>query len=451
MPTNEAVAGDVAVKRASIFGGLALVAFLVGCGPGPDVILPGERLDIRDGSEGAAAEAEQGTRPITLPGQDQITSWSHRAGSAIHRAPHARLNDTLSLAFSSSIGEGNGRRARITADPVSDGARIFTLDARAGVMATSTGGASLWSRDLTPVSDNTRDASGGGLAVSGGVLYVTTGFGELTALNAETGAEIWTQDLDAPGGSAPTVRGDLVYVVSRDSTAWAVEASTGRIRWTLQGTPSETNFGGGAGAAVTEDLAIFPMPSGEVLAAFAQGGLRRWSSIVTGQRRGRAAATISDIAGDPVVAGDRVYVGNVSGRVAALNIANGERIWTATEGTVSPVVPAGGSVFLINDLGELIRMDADTGAVIWRSALPQAEQRRGLFSRTADGFAHYGPILAGGRLVVASSDGALRFFDPVSGSLSAEAELPGGAASHPIIVGGALYVVSQRGDLLAFR
>lgn len=441
------------MKVASIFGALAVVALLAGCGGGPDIVLPGERLDIRDGmaSGDAAAEATDSRQPISLPAQQQIATWTHRAGSPTHLAPHASLNDGLSLAFSARIGEGNGRRARITADPVSDGARVFTLDARAQVTATSLSGATLWSRDLTPVSDNARDASGGGLAVSGGQLFVTTGFGELTALDAESGAELWSQDLNAPGGSAPTVRGDLVYVVSRDSTAWAVETTNGRIRWTLQGTPSETNFGGGAGAAVTGDLAIFPLPSGEVLAAFPEGGLRRWSSIVTGQRKGRAAATISDIGGDPVIAGERVYVGNVSGRVAALNTANGDRIWTATEGTVSPVVPVGGSVFLINDLGELVRLDADAGAVIWRTPLPRPEEKRGLFGRTAEGFAHYGPILAGGRLVVASSDGALRFFDPVSGALSAQTELPGGAASHPIVVAGGLYVVSQRGDLLAFR
>ncbi len=32
-------------------------------------------------------------------------------------------------------------------------------------------------------------------------------------------------------------------------------------------------------------------------------------------------------------------------------------------------------------------------------------------------YAHYGPVLAGGRLVVASSDGLLRFFSPTDGSL----------------------------------
>jgi outer membrane protein assembly factor BamB len=66
-------------------------------------------------------------------------------------------------------------------------------------------------------------------------------------------------------------------------------------------------------------------------------------------------------------------------------------------------------------------------------------------------FAHHGPVLAGGRLWVASSDGALRGFDPASGALVARAEIPGGGASRPIAFGDALYVVGRGGDLHAFR
>jgi len=52
---------------------------------------------------------------------------------------------------------------------------------------------------------------------------------------------------------------------------------------------------------------------------------------------------------------------------------------------------------------------------------------------------------------VASSDGALRQFDPANGALLAQSELPGGAASNPVVANGTLYVVTKRGQLLAFR
>jgi outer membrane protein assembly factor BamB len=103
----------------------------------------------------------------------------------------------------------------------------------------------------------------------------------------------------------------------------------------------------------------------------------------------------------------------------------------------------------VNDLNQLVRLDNRDGSVIWRVALPDLIERRAGKSRAA--VAHYGPILAGGRLIVASSDGLIRQFDPVSGAMVGQIELSGGAASAPVVAGNTLYVVSKNGQLLAFR
>ena len=167
-------------------------------------------------------------------------------------------------------------------------------------------------------------------------------------------------------------------------------------------------------------------------------------------RIGQAASRISDIAGDPVIDGGRVYVGNISGGLVALDAFSGERIWTATEGAVSPVWPTGGSVFLVNDLNQLVRLDASDGSVIWRVQLPEFFDT-GTFRSKRTVFAHYGPVLAGGRLIVASSDGQVREFSPTSGALIGATALDGGAASNPVVASGTLYVVTKAGQLVAFR
>ncbi|MCF2903486.1 PQQ-binding-like beta-propeller repeat protein [Octadecabacter sp. CECT 8868] len=429
------------------FAALAVVGLLSACGE-KDIILPGERLDIRGDLVDANAFVNQAL-PVSLGATTANADWTHRNGGPTHRIAHPALSTTLAPVFSTNIGQGNTRRLRITADPIVASGRIFTLDAESQVVATSTAGESLWSRSLKPDTDNARDASGGGLAAAGSVILATTGFGEVVALDGATGGEIWRQDLDAPGTSAPTIVGDLAYVVARDGRAWAIELGSGRVRWTVSTTAPTANFSGGAGAAVNSDVAIFPFPTGEVLAAFPEGGLRRWSTVVSGQRPGSAASNVSDIAGDPVIDGNRVYVGNVSGRVVALEIANGDRLWTATEGAVGPVWPAGGSVFLVNDIGELVRLDADTGEAIWRVEMPGFVENRERRQKTR--FAHYGPIIAGNRLIVASGDGLIRQFDPASGALVGTIEIAGGAASNPIVANGTLYVVSARGQLVAFR
>ncbi len=423
---------------------LAALALLTACGEREGPPLPGERLALRSGTfQNAVPQA--GPRALLLPAPEANADWTHRGGAPDHALGHVALGGSLQPLFSVPIGEGNSRRARITGEPVVAGGRVFALDARDTVTALSTGGAALWSRSVLPVADQPTDASGGGLASDGASVFVSTGYGRVTALDAATGTPRWTQDLDAPGSSSPTILGEIVLIVARDGRAWALEAATGRIRWTEASIPTASTWAGGAGAAARDGLVVVPFPSGEVLGVFPEGGLRRWETIVAGNRPGSAASfAATDIGGDPVLEGGTVYVGTYSGRLAALSADTGETLWAIPEGAASPAVPAGDSLFLVNDVNDLLRVDAATGGVIWRTDLPEAQQRRGVT-------AHIGPILAGGRLIVASSDGALRQFDPATGASLGDVALASGAASAPVVAGGVLYVVTEDGRLNAFR
>lgn len=428
---------------------VAVLAALAGCG-GRETILPGERLNIRDGMPSAPTATANQSLPVPLPAAVTNAAWTHRGGEADHGAVNPALGAALQPLFLVPIGEGNSRQARITADPVVADGRIFAMDARSIVTAVSPAGAVLWQADLTPRSDVRDDASGGGLATDGATVYVATGYGRLHALDAATGAERWVQDLNAPAVSAPTVSGGLVYIVGRDSRAWALEADSGRIRWQAAGTPAVSTFSGGAGVAVGGGMAVVPFPSGEVTASFAEGGLRRWGQVIAGSRPGQAGGiSATDIAGDPVIDGATVYVANAGGRIAAIDLDTGDRIWTATEGASGAFQVAGGSVFLVNDINELVRLSAADGLVIWRVPLPGYVSDRE--NRRAERFVHYGPVIAGGRLIVASSDGVIRAFDPANGAALSETALPGGAASAPAVAGGALYVITRDGQLAAFR
>ncbi len=429
-------------------GVLALVLLaLAACGE-REAILAGERLDLR--AEPGARTAPEGSRPIALASPRDNAAWTHTNGTPEHRIVHPALGPLRGLLWSAEIGVGDTRKHRVTAPPVVAGGRIFTLDALAGVAAHDLSGRALWAANLTPPTDEPTDASGGGLAYADGSLYVTTAFGQLAALDAATGRLRWVQRLGAAATGTPTARGGLVYAVGRDGTGWAVEAATGRIAWQIAGLPDSPGFVGPAGPAVSERLAVFPFSSGEVLAVFREGGAPAWRASVTGDRVGSALAAFGDITGDPVFADEgRLYVGNATGRVVALDALTGERLWTADEGALGPVWPAGDSVFLVSDASRLVRLDAATGAVVWAKDLPGFTRRRP--ARRKAVYEHYGPVLAGGRLLVASSDGLLRSFDPVDGELVGAVAIPGGASTPPVVVGRTLYVVTSEGRLLAYR
>ncbi|MDX2484094.1 MAG: PQQ-binding-like beta-propeller repeat protein [Pseudodonghicola sp.] len=434
--------------------GLALlggaVLFLAGCSE-PEVILPGERENIRpiSGERQVSDFSGNVSRAIRLPQQTSNASWAQGQGTPSARISHPALSAAPHLAWSTAIGAGDSLRQRITADPVVANGLIYTLDAAARVSAVTRDGAVAWSADLTPPQDDDTQATGGGLAYSDGTLYISSGFGLLTALDASTGKQRWQQKLEATGSGQPTVYQGIIYLVAGDDTGWAVYAKDGRIAWQASATPSVTNVLGAPAPAVTPDMAIFAFGSGDLMASFRRGGLRRWYASVAGRRKGRAQALIMDVTGSPVVVGNRVYAGNHAGRTVAYELDTGDRIWTAQEGALGPLQPAGDSVFAVTDRNQLVRLDSRDGSTVWAVDLPDflkdSSKKRGAV------YANYGPILAGGRIVVASNDGYLRFFDPKDGSLAASAQVPGGATTAPVVAGNTLYVVSATGELHAFR
>lgn len=416
----------------------------------PEKILPGVREDVRPAEESnASAEVVNTSRSINLASQSANQNWPQSFGTEAYRVSHAALGSAAQRVWSTSIGQGDSRRQRITASPVVGGGLIYTLDSAAQVSALTSAGAIAWSVDLTPTSDKQEDATGGGLAYNDGVLYVSSGFGLLTAMDAANGQIRWQQELEATGSGMPLVRDGLLYVVAGDDTGWAVHTDDGRIAWQISGTPSVGNVLGAPAPVLTSDLAIFAFGSGDLTATFRKGGLRRWTASVAGQRTGSAAALIGDVTGSPVASGSRIFAGNHSGRTVAFDSTSGERLWTLKEGALGPVWPAGDSVFLVSDRNQLLRVSASDGTPIWAVDLPGFVDDRS--KKRGPVYVHYGPILAGGRIVVASNDGYLRFFKPEDGALIGTTEVPNGASSAPVVAGQTLYVIGSKGQLHAFR
>ena len=449
-------------RRGALALASAAVLALAACSD-REVRLPGERFSIdvplsatlptADGAVPARAlsdpSAGDAPQAISLPAPTRLGTWTSRGYNSFNRVPHAALAGNLTNVWTADIGRGNTRRNRITADPVAADGRIFTMDSRAGVVATSiTNGGRLWDTDLQPGFDRDGAVSGGGLALGGGRLYASTGFGELVAMDPASGQVLWRQRLDA-GIGAPTYVNGIVYIVSRNNQAWSINAENGRIDYQIPSLDAESVLPGGAAPAVGNGLIVFPFGSGELMGVSQSTGTQRWSLTVAGNRGGFAYSAINDITGDPVIAGGRIYAGNQSGRVVAIDPALGSRIWTAEEGAYSPVLVTGADLFFVSDRNELIRLSSSAGNRIWGTPLPLYVNDRERRRRAV--FTHYGPILAGGRLILASGDGNIRLFSPESGQLVGAVELRDGAAAHPIVVNDILLVVTEDGELQAFR
>lgn len=456
------------MKQAKAIRNLALLAALAAAAAGcskPEEILVGLREDLRSpgydvtdpnavaAAAGRAAEeaapVANASVPVNLGPVSNVTSWTHRGGSASHLLPHAALSAQPAVLWSARIGQGNERKFRLTAEPVSDGSRLYTMDSHAQVVATSTAGATLWSADLTGPGERAGSSASGGLALGDGKLFATTGAGELIALDPASGAVLWRQKFPSSVQGAPTVSGGLVFVATAASQGYAVRTDNGRIAWQLAGVATQHGVSAVAAPAIAGNNVLFPLANGSLLGADIGDGSVKWVARAPGDRPGAALSVLQDFTGEPVVSGNTVYVATAAGKAMAVSL-DGQVRWTADEGAQGMMAVAGGSLFFVTDEGKFVRLSAADGSRIWSIDLPRYvkfDKPRKLKSI----YPAFGPVLAGGKLWLAVGDGILRGFDPANGALVSQVALPAGAATRPIAMGGALYVVTEKGQLVALR
>ena len=481
------------MRLRNLAAGCALLGFVISCSE-PEEILAGERYDARAPidetmSKLSAAEVEayresqrergfferlgdtlansitnpfrdeeppernipQDNRvlPIALPAPKDYAEWTHANGNPRHSLANPDLQYDIRRAWAAAIGAGNSKKHRITATPIVADGRIFTIDSQSELVATSPGGRRLWSLSLVPAGEQSIEASGGGMAYGSGTLLVTSGYGNLHAINPADGRLLWTQSLGAAPYAAPTVSGGIAYAVTQDAEAWAIDINDGRLLWNTLSTSSPASLSGGASPAVAGRFAVIPFPGGELAGFDLRTGARVWSAGVAGSQPFEARTAFAGITGDPVIDGNVVYAGSLTGATVALNLADGTEIWRSSHGSYNPVWTDGGALFLVSDRALLVRLDSRTGERVWSVPLPDFKDP-GARDR-AEVFAHFGPVLAGDRLIIASSDGRIRSFDPRSGRLMRSDAIPSGATTAPIVVNGTMYVVSAEGVLHAYR
>lgn len=424
---------------------------LAGCGVfdwfDDEEILEGERIRIRDlSARDATTVAALTAVPLPAPVRNEF--WSQTNGLPSHAAGHLAGPSSLSRSWTADIGAGGGDDARITSAPVSANGVIFAMDAEATVTALdASGGSERWSTDVSPEGEDGDEGFGGGLALGEGILVVTTGFGEVLGLSPASGEIAWRRSLGAPIRAAPAVQPGIAVAVTRDNVAFGLDPASGNVLWRLQGVAAGAGLLGGASPALSGELAVVPFSSGELVGASATSGRRVWSAVLSGGRRGLARAAISDITGDPVIQGQTVVAANQSGRMVAIDGRTGARVWTRSVGAMGPIWSTGDTVYVMADDAKLMRLSLIDGQTLWETQLAAFEDPED----REDPIAYSGPVVAGSRVLVTSSDGELLSFDALTGAEVARVDIGSGSVTGAMVVGGTVYVLDDDATIHAFR
>ena len=438
--------------RRALFLAVAGAFLLTGCGSdgwfgeSEDPPLPGERIAVLALERALERDPEAAERAMTLPAPATNADWPQTGGAAFHALGHPALGPVSAAAWSRSVGAGSGEGRRVLAQPVVGGGRVYAMDAvgAVGAFALADGG-TIWSTATRPEGEE--DASGGGIAFAGGQLFAATGYAEALAIDAASGAIAWRQSLSAPARGAPAADGGRLYVTTLDNKTHALDAGDGSLLWTHDSIEEQTALLGGASPAVAQGAAVSAYSSGEIVALKVENGRELWSDNLTVARRADAVAALADVQASPVVHDGRLYALSNSGSAGAIDMRSGQRIWSREFGGLHMPWLAGSHLFAVTERGAVVAAEAATGAVRWVMQLARYEDEEERTGRID----WAGPVLAGGRLVLAGSHGEIVFLDPETGANTGMLAAGRPHRLAPVVAAGTLLLLDDDGVLTAYR
>ena len=250
-----------------------------------------------------------------------------------------------------------------------------------------------------------------------------------------------------PIRSAPTVFGGRLFVVTTENQTFALDLADGSQLWSHEGIADIAQLLGAAAPAAAKGVVASAYSSGEVYLLRADSGRIVWRDGLAVGRRTGAVESLSDINGDPVIDGDRVYAISQSGQLAAIDLESGARLWEQDiSGTQTPWV-AGDFLFVLTSEGEVLCLSRSDGGIRWVTRLPRFENPKD----KKDPIFWSGPVLAGDRLIVVGSNEEAVTISPYSGKVLGRLDLPGPVSLAPVVADKTLYVLTDGADLVALR
>ncbi|WNO54893.1 PQQ-binding-like beta-propeller repeat protein [Stakelama saccharophila] len=385
--------------------------------------------------------------PVTVPAPRANDAWTQPGGDAAKAMGALALPDQLSRAWSIRV-PGGSKRSHFAAAPVVAGGRLYVMDTNGAVHAVDAqSGATVWTKQTAPGEENANARFGGGVSFDGGHVFATNGLGEVVALDAATGDEIWRAKPGGPLRGAPTLANNNVYVLSQDNQLFALSQSDGKVQWTQSASLESQGVFGVAAPASARGTVVAGFSSGELNAYRYENGRSLWGDVLSRTRISTSVSSLDDIDADPVIDGDRAYAVGQGGRMVALDLLSGQRLWEQNIAGIATPWVAGDWIYLVTTDAKLLAIARDSGKIRWVSQL----RAYGDPDDKEDPIDWYGPVLAGGRLVLVSSDGEITNVAPADGTVQASVDTGYDFSLPPVVANNMLYVLANNGTLTAYR
>jgi outer membrane protein assembly factor BamB len=437
-------------RLAFLFAG-ALAASSCGVfkkGKGTTTPVLGQRVPVLTGEGDVMVDPATTALPMTLPDPVANSDWTQSGGNANKSMGQVALGTSLARAFTVQAGHGSSLTERLASAPIVANGHIYVIDTLGTVRAfDARSGAQVWASQTPTEKGNQGELYGGGLAYDQGRIYATNGLGFVSALDERNGGIIWKVRPGGPLRGAPSVGSGSVCVISQDNQIYSLKEQDGSTNWTQPASLEIAGVFGSASPAIGQGTVVAGFSSGELNAYRYENGRQVWGDALQRTSVTTSVSTLNDVDADPVIDNGQVVAVGAGGRMVALDLITGQRQWEINIAGISTPWVVGDWVFVVTDDAKLLCVYRQNGHIRWITKLPQfvkAKSKKGEID-------YSGPVLAGGRLVVTGSNGALIFVDPTTGRFLGQTSIGAPVSLSPVVANSTLYILDDRGRLTAFR
>lgn len=414
----------------------------------PSTPTVGNRVPILSQVEtGAKVDPELAGVTVVLPPAETNAEWAQAGGTADKSYDHPALAAAPARAWTAQIA-GSNTSQRLAASPVIGGGQLFVMDTNGLVHAFDAAtGAARWTQSFKISGDGSSSVFGGGASYADGKVYITTGVGEVAALDATNGSVLWKVKPSGPLRGSPTIAFNALFVMTQDNQIHALDPATGVVQWNKSASAGQTGVFGVAAPSAGQGTVIGGFSTGELVAYRYENGRELWADALARTSLSTSVGVLTDIDADPIIDRGRVLALGQGGRMAAYELVTGQRIWELNLAGISTPAVAGDWIFTLTDDAKLLCIARGSGKVRWISQLARfrnEEKKKGPIFWT-------GPLLAGDRLWLANSEGTLYSATVTDGTVSPFVDLKESVTLPPVVANGTLYILDDSGRISAFR
>ena len=442
------------VRRNFIVAALLVLALpLAGCnllkgGGSPKTPTIGARISILSNDASVTVDPTLSQQIIILPSPVSNANWPQSGGNASKVMSHVALSSGRNQIWQASI-TGSTTKRRLAASPVVSDNRLIAVgtDAVVSAFAADTG-ALLWKTAIgSPGRDFEASLFGGGAAIDGDFVYVTSGVGDIAALAMRDGSILWKVQPTGPLRSPPTLAFGGVYVISQDNQIIALNASDGTILWQAVASQEAGNIFGAGSPAAGQGTIVAGYSSGELQAYRYENGRELWDDTLARTSMALSVSTLTDVDASPVIDRGRIFALGQGGRMASYDLLTGQRIWEISIAGISTPWLAGEWVYVLSDDAKLLCVARATGKIRWVTQLQKYKNEK----KKKNQIRWTGPVLAGEKLIVANTEGSITEISPNDGSVISARQLSASVTHSPIVANNTLYILADDGVITAWQ